>query len=110
MAGDREIHEGPVLTVAGTLLQNREMLQFNRQIWRCVGLEMEGTFYYRQLQKATSSGLLSGSPTSRILYYVSDLPLDHVANLSGRLRASEGIPPLYAATREILCGIFGDAG
>ena len=42
----------------------------------------------------------------RFLYYVSDLPLAHDATLSARLRAIEGVPPLYAITREILTGIF----
>jgi hypothetical protein len=37
---------------------------------------------------------------------VSDLPLEVGSNLSERLQASEGIPPLYAITRQILAGIF----
>ena len=42
----------------------------------------------------------------RFLYYTSDLPLRHDANLSARLQAVEGVPPLYATTREVLNGIL----
>ena len=51
------IHTGPVLTVGGTLLQNRVMLGFYRHIWRCVGLEMEGSFFLRQLRRAIDTGM-----------------------------------------------------
>ena len=64
-----------MLTVAGTLLQNRIMLNFYRRIWRCVGLEMEGTYYLRQILKARSLGLMSRDVALRFLYYVSDVPL-----------------------------------
>ena len=106
LAHGRAIHTGPVLTVAGTLLQNRQMLHFNKHIWRCVGLEMEGTYYFRQVLESINRGVVPRTLDVRFLYYISDLPLDHEANLSGRLRAIEGVPPLYAVTREILAGIF----
>ena len=102
---DRDVHIGPVLTVAGTLLQNPMMLQFNKHFWGCVGLEMEGTYYFRKIQESINRGVIEPIDL-RFMYYISDLPLDHGANLSGRLRAAEGIPPLYAITREVLTGIF----
>jgi hypothetical protein len=105
-APDRTIHTGPLLTVAGTLLQNRMMLHFYRRIWGCIGLEMEGAFYCRQILKARQLGIISSDVVLRFLYYVSDLPLAHDATLSARLRAIEGVPPLYAITREILAGII----
>ena len=40
---DRDVRTGPLLTVSGTLLQNRDMLHFYRHIWDCIGLEMEST-------------------------------------------------------------------
>ncbi len=97
---------GNVLTVTGTLLQNRTMLHFNRHIWRCIGLEMEGTFYLRHVVQSMHRWSVPQDVTFRFVYYTSDLPLDHASNLSARLRAAEGIPPLYATTREILRGIL----
>ncbi|NBC29229.1 MAG: hypothetical protein GVY29_04465 [Spirochaetes bacterium] len=82
---ENDIHLGPLLTVEGTLLQNRLMLHFYRRIWGCTGIEMEGIHYYRQV-------LESAEVRMRFFYYVSDTPLS----------AFEGIPPLYAITRTIL--------
>jgi len=104
---DRTVHRGHVLTVAGTLLQNRTMLHFNRWIWGCIGLEMEGSSYLRQVVEAIHRGAVRRGVPLRFLYYVSDLPLRHDATLSARLQTVEGVPPLYAITREILWGIFG---
>jgi hypothetical protein len=102
----RSIHEGPMLTVDGTLLQNRRMLYFYKHIWGCVGIEMEGAYYYRQVLESMRLGVLPEDLALRFYYYVSDLPLDHAANLSSRMSAQEGIPPLYAITREILSEVF----
>lgn len=106
LAPDRGIHEGNLLTVTGTLLQNRKMLHFNRHIWGCVGLEMEGAYYLRHVVESMHRGAIAREVALRFLYYVSDLPLRHDSNLSARLRATEGVPPLYAVTREILTGIL----
>jgi len=103
---DRSVHEGNMLTVTGTLLQNRTMLHFNRHIWRCIGLEMEGSYYLRHLVQSMERGAIPRDIDLRFLYYTSDLPLRHDSNLSARLRASEGVPPLYATTREVLTGIL----
>lgn len=103
---DRDIHTGTLLTVTGTLLQNRKMLHFNRHIWGCVGLEMEGAYYLRHVIESMNRGAVRRDVDLRFLYYVSDLPLRHDSNLSARMRATEGVPPLYAITREILTGIL----
>lgn len=102
----RGVHQGNMLTVTGTLLQNRTMLHFNRHIWQCVGLEMEGAYYLRHLAQSMGRGTIPDDIALRFLYYTSDLPLRHDANLSARLRATEGVPPLYAITREVLTGIL----
>ncbi|MEI6876345.1 MAG: hypothetical protein WCL50_14580, partial [Spirochaetota bacterium] len=106
----RRILEGPLLTVGGTLLQNRAMLQFYRRIWGCVGIEMEGIWYLRAVLEAEQLGVLRPGSRRRFLYYVSDLPLSSADRLSSRLSPLEGVPPLYAATRELLSGIFGGTG
>lgn len=103
---DREVHEGHMLTVPGTLLQNRRMLHFHRHIWRCIGLEMEGAFYLRPVLQSMDRGAIPTDVAFRFLYYTSDLPLRHDANLSSPMRAAEGIPPLYAITRELLSAIL----
>jgi CRP-like cAMP-binding protein len=107
---DRAIREGNALTVTGTLLQNRKMLQFNRHIWGCIGLEMEGSHYLRQILKSMNRGAIRRDVPLRFLYYVSDLPLRHDSSLSAHLQAVEGVPPLYAITREVLSGILGVDG
>jgi hypothetical protein len=100
------VYRGPMLTVAGTLLQNRMMLQFYKHVWGCVGLEMEGTFYARQIADSMRMSLISPDIPVRFVYYISDLPLDSGANLSTPLQVSEGIPPLYGITRHIVSAIF----
>jgi hypothetical protein len=97
-----EIHTGPMLTVQGTLLQNRSMLNFYRHLWAIIGLEMEGSYYHRQVLESVHTGLLKKNTHQRFYYYVSDLPLAHTSSLVRSLQANEGIPPLYAITREIL--------
>lgn len=100
-----QVHVGPMLTVAGTLLQNSMMLHYYRHLFRCVGLEMEGAHYARRVRDAARLGVLSQAVQQRYLYYVSDLPLSPHETLSGRMSPAEGIPPLYAVTREILSGV-----
>ncbi len=102
----RDVFTGPMLTVRGTLLQSREMLQFYREIWGCVGLEMEGAHYYRRIVEAAELGVVSQNVRMRSFYYVSDLPEETTAGLSTPLRAWEGVPPLYGITREVLHDII----
>jgi hypothetical protein len=106
LVGSRGVHVGPMLTVLGTLMQNRQMLHFYRNLWAVKGIEMEGVYYHRQVVESIQTGVLNADVVSRFYYYVSDLPLDVGSNLSERLKASEGVPPLYAITRQILAGIF----
>jgi len=96
------VHTGPMLTVDGTLLQNRQMLNFYRQIWDVVGIEMEGTHYYRGILESSQLGVIRSDVAYRFFYYVSDLPLQSHSNLATPMKRSEGVPPLYAITRHIL--------
>jgi len=90
LSTDRAVHTGPVLTVAGTLLQDRSLLHFYRRIWRCVGLEMEGSFFARRLISAIETGLVSSDVRTRFAYYISDVPLQPEHNPSAGLSAHEG--------------------
>lgn len=96
------VYKGPMLTVDGTLLQNRQMLNFYRHIWNVVGIEMEGIHYYRQILESRQLGVVSRDLDLRFFYYVSDIPLQALGRLSEPLQLFEGIPPLYAITRHIL--------
>ena len=109
LAGDRGVHVGPLLTVSGTLLQNSTMLHFYRHIWDCIGLEMEGAYYYRQILESQQLDVLDERIPLRFLYYVSDLPLDRNEDLSANLGPEDGLPPLYAITRQVLSEIFNEA-
>jgi len=100
------IHTGAMLTVAGTLLQNQRMLHFYRHIWNCLGLEMEGVYYYQEILKSSQIGVLKSGVPLRFFYYVSDLPLKRGMSLSQSLPLNKEIPPLYAITREILSEII----
>ena len=106
LAGDLAVHEGPVLTVAGTLMQDTALLHFYRRIWRCVGLEMEGSFFARKLVSAIETGLVPADVRARFAYYISDVPLQPEENLSAGMSPAEGVPPLYAITRLILQAIL----
>ena len=101
-----KIYKGPMLTVDGTLFQNSMMLSFYKHIWDCIGLEMEGIYYLRQIIEGTQHGLIPKDLFTSFYYYVSDLPTDTGSQLSRDMELSEGIPPLYAITREILTDIF----
>ena len=67
---------------------------------------MEGAYYLRHVVQSMNRGSIPDDVALRFLYYTSDLPLRHDSNLSARLRATEGVPPLYAITREVLTAIL----
>jgi hypothetical protein len=107
LADGRGVHEGPVLTVGGTLLQDRKLLLLYRRVWRCVGLEMEGSWFARRILSAIETGLVAPDVKTRFAYYVSDAPLEPSSTLVESLRPEEGVPPLYGITRAILRRILG---
>jgi hypothetical protein len=106
VAGGRGVHEGPMLTVGGTLLQDRKLLLLYKRVWRCIGLEMEGSWFARRVGSAIESGLLAKDTKTRFAYYVSDAPLEPSSTLVEAMRPEEGVPPLYGITRAILRRIF----
>ncbi len=107
---DRRVRSGRVATVSGTLMQNATLLRYYQHVWQCLGLEMEGIWYAKRLLEARQLGLLRADCATRFLYYISDLPLAHGQSLSGSLGAFEGIPPLYAITRQVLAEVFQPPG
>lgn len=106
LADGRGVHEGPMLTVGGTLLQDRKLLLLYKRVWRCIGLEMEGSWFARRMVAAVETGLVAPDVKTRFAYYVSDAPLDPSSTLAEAMRPDEGVPPLYGITRAILRKIF----
>ncbi|KAG5509140.1 hypothetical protein JKF63_06149 [Porcisia hertigi] len=119
LAGPRvNVHHGKVLTVTGTMLQNVHLLRYYQQVWRCVGTEMEGSYFARVIEDFYRQGIAHPRLTSRFAYYTSDLPLAQsdaemearrmhrlsagAATLSAPMSPQEGVPPLYAIARGIL--------
>jgi hypothetical protein len=70
----RPLHRGTLLTVLGTVMQSREMLYYYRHFYDVVGMEMEGSYYLRGVQRSLPLGLLSPDVRLRFAYYTSDTP------------------------------------
>ncbi len=97
------VHVGPILTVLGTSLQNRDMLEkFQSTSWRAVGLEMEGGHYHRAISAAVIRGHIPRDVRVRYAYYASDNPLISGQTLASGGMGAEGIRPTYMITKVIL--------
>jgi len=72
-----KIFEGPMITVLGTSLQNKDILSyFKESSWRAIGLEMEGAHYQKAIQaQAMIRKNISQKVVTRYAYYASDNPL-----------------------------------
>jgi hypothetical protein len=67
--------------ILGTILQNGILLNYYKKLWGCVGLEMEGLYYAREIHRYREMGFINPNIASRFAYYISDLPLDPESNL-----------------------------
>ena len=100
--GLQEIHSGgPMLTVAGTILQNEEMLRDYLREWNILGLEMEGIPYIRALHQCLKRGWVCPDLRVMVGYYASDAPLE-VGETLAREMAFEGLDPTYGLNVAIL--------
>ena len=105
----RDVHVGLLLTVAGTILQNYDLLNFYKHVMGCVGLEMEGYYYAAEVESKIKHKMISPNFITRCFYYVSDLPLDPTENLTKESVAvnwNEGVGAMNAIQRLILKQIF----
>ena len=103
------VYEGPMITVLGTSLQNRDVLRhFLTSTWNAIGLEMEGAHYQKAIQSAARIRK-SISEDVKVLYayYASDNPLVSGSTLSSGSLGAEGILPTYLITQKILEKILG---
>lgn len=104
------ISTGPMITVLGTSLQNREILSyFLESSWRAAGLEMEGAHYQKAIQAATHiRNSVNPSLKLRYAYYASDNPLVTGHTLASGSLGVDGVKPTYLITNKMLQRIFAN--
>jgi Family of unknown function (DUF6909) len=94
---------GPMVTVLGTSLQNRDILErFHSSSWRAVGLEMEGGHYQRAISAAIIQGHIPRTMKTRYAYYASDNPMVSGQTLASGPMGVDGIIPTYMISKVIL--------
>ncbi|MGB0175923.1 MAG: DUF6909 family protein, partial [Owenweeksia sp.] len=103
------VFEGPMITVLGTSLQNRDVLyHFQTSTWNAIGLEMEGAHYQKAIQSAARiRKSISPDVKVRYAYYASDNPLVTGSTLSSGSLGAEGVKPTYWISLRILEKILG---
>lgn len=105
---DIAVFAGPMVTVLGTSLQNRDLLKFfHESTWSVIGLEMEGSYYQKAIQSA--SKIRKSVPLDikvRYAYYASDNPLETGSTLASGGLGTSGVKPTYLITIKILEQIF----
>lgn len=102
-AEDMDVHVGPIITVLGTSLQNRDVLErFQVTSWRAIGLEMEGGHYQQAINAAIIREHIPRDVKLRYAYYASDNPLVSGQTLASGSMGAAGIKPTYMITKVIL--------
>lgn len=102
------VYGGPMVTVLGTSLQNRDLLTFfNQSTWGVIGLEMEGAYYQKAIQSASKiRKSINPDVKVRYAYYASDNPLETGSTLASGGLGTTGVKPTYLITIKILEQIF----
>ncbi|WP_299518420.1 hypothetical protein, partial [uncultured Flavobacterium sp.] len=97
---DIPVFAGPMVTVLGTSLQNKDLLKFfHESTWGVIGLEMEGAYYQKAIQSA--SKIRKSIPENvkvRYAYYASDNPLETGSTLASGGLGTTGVKPTYLIT------------
>ncbi|MDN5627801.1 MAG: hypothetical protein L0G16_07530, partial [Weeksellaceae bacterium] len=88
-------YEGPMVTVLGTSLQNKDILSyFMTTSWKAIGLEMEGAHYQKAIQVASKiRHHISPDLFVMYAYYASDNPLETGSTLSSGGLGLTGVKP-----------------
>ena len=96
--------EGPMITVLGTSLQNKDILSyFMTTSWKAIGLEMEGAHYQKAIQVASKiRHHISPDLFVMYAYYASDNPLETGSTLSSCGLGLTGVKPTYMITHKII--------
>jgi hypothetical protein len=105
---DVDVYAGPVITVLGTSLQNRNLLKRFQDSWNTIGLEMEGGHYQRAINAAIIKEHIPKDVRVRYAYYASDNPLESGQTLAAGEMGAEGVRPTYMVTKVILEKIFSE--
>lgn len=105
-----KVFEGPMITVLGTSLQNKDILRyFRKSSWGAIGLEMEGAHYQKAIQAATR--IRRAGPNANVVlryaYYASDNPLISGHTLASGSLGVDGVKPTYLITVKMLNRILG---
>jgi len=102
------VYKGSMITVLGTSLQNKDILEFfHNSTWRVIGLEMEGAHYQKAIQSASKiRGNIKENVKVRYAYYASDNPLKTGSTLASGGLGTSGVRPTYMITQKILEQIF----
>ena len=103
-----KVFVGPMVTVLGTSLQNRDMLVKFQSDWKTIGLEMEGGHFQRAISAAIIKGNARENIPVRYAYYASDNPIKTGSTLAAGAMGKEGVKPTYLITKVILEKILGD--
>ncbi|RRJ90397.1 hypothetical protein EG240_09095 [Paenimyroides tangerinum] len=102
------VFSGTMISVLGTSLQNKDLLQFfHDSTWKAIGLEMEGSHYQKAIQSASKiRKSINPDVKVRYAYYASDNPLETGSTLASGGLGSTGVKPTYLITIKILEQIF----
>lgn len=102
------VFAGPMVTVLGTSLQNKDLLKFfHDSTWGVIGLEMEGAYYQKAIQSASKiRKSIHPDVKVRYAYYASDNPLETGSTLASGGLGTTGVKPTYLITIKILEQIF----
>lgn len=104
-----QVFAGPMITVLGTSLQNKDILHyFLKSSWKAIGLEMEGAHYQKAIQ--AHSRIRNNIPTGVVLryaYYASDNPLETGSTLASGSLGLDGVKPTYLISIKLLNKIVG---
>ncbi|CAM3957385.1 MULTISPECIES: DUF6909 family protein [Flavobacterium] len=102
------VFQGPMVSVLGTSLQNRDLLKFfHESTWKAIGLEMEGAYYQKAIQSASKiRKSINPNVKVRYAYYASDNPLETGSTLASGGLGTTGVKPTYLITIKILEQIF----
>ncbi|SLM27935.1 hypothetical protein MTBBW1_1200010 [Desulfamplus magnetovallimortis] len=106
--GETNVYVGPMATVLGTSLQNRDVLEMFKSDWNAVGLEMEGGHYQKAINASIIKGNIPAETCTRYAYYASDNPLMTGNTLAAGAMGQEGIKPTYMITKVIVKKILSN--
>jgi hypothetical protein len=101
---DIKVVTGSMVTVLGTSLQNKDLLDFfYNSSWKVIGLEMEGAHYQKAIQAASRvRRSIRKKVKVRYAYYASDNPLKTGHTLASGGLGLIGVKPVYVITEKIL--------